>query len=219
MSYRSPSTHLCPEAPISTRPARRRPTQERARETREAILKAAGELFAERGIAATSTNRIAQHAHISIGALYRYFDDKHEIARELGERLATDLEQRFTAAVLAGLGQDTEAAIAGGLRGVVAAIREQQGLLRALAAETSIEGVSSQAMEQRLLLLTRAWLLHEQGAQPDDVIDVRAWVMVGVGLATSLRVGLDPPPDLDTDRLVDETARMLALWVAAGQRR
>ncbi len=198
---------------------RRRPSQDRARETREAILASAAELFADRGVAGTSTNRIAQHAHISIGALYRYFDDKHEIAAELGERLAGELEQRFTSAVLAGLGDDTEAGIARGLRGVVSAIQEHQGLLGALASESSLEGLSPRAIEQRLLLLTRAWLLHEQGAQPDDVIDVRSWVMVGVGLATSIRIGLEAPRNLDTDRLVDETAHMLALWVADGRAR
>lgn len=198
---------------------RRRPSQERARETRESVLDAAGELFAERGVAGTSTNRIAQRAHISIGALYRYFDDKYEIARELGERLATALEQEFTGAVLSGLGEDTEFAVAAGLRAVVASISEHRGLLRALAAETSIEGISSKAMEQRLQLLTRAWLLHTQGAQPDDVIDVRAWVMVNVGLATALRIGLDAHEELDSDRVVDETAHMLAVWIADGRSR
>ncbi|BBA99496.1 putative transcriptional regulator [Actinacidiphila reveromycinica] len=63
--------------------ARRKPRQVRAELTRERILAAAAHVFAEHGYAAGTTNRIAEHARISIGSLYQYFPNKDAILAEL----------------------------------------------------------------------------------------------------------------------------------------
>ncbi|MFI6867638.1 TetR/AcrR family transcriptional regulator [Nocardia sp. NPDC050406] len=197
-----------------TRPVqRRKPTQERARETREHILDTAAQLFAERGIADTSTNRIAARANMSIGTLYRYFTDKHEIVEILRARLLAELEECFTAAVLGGLGLSPRDSVATSLRAIVAVLANQEPLVRALTAEATVAGAGFGGLERRLLLLTRAYLLQQLGPLPDDELDTRAFVMVNAGLAAALRIGLKPPPGLDRDRLIDETADMIGGWL------
>ncbi|WP_406300081.1 TetR/AcrR family transcriptional regulator [Embleya sp. NBC_00888] len=62
---------------------RRKPRQVRAELTRERVLTAAAHVFAEHGYAAGTTNRIAEHARISIGSLYQYFPNKDAILAEL----------------------------------------------------------------------------------------------------------------------------------------
>ncbi|WP_063062116.1 TetR/AcrR family transcriptional regulator [Nocardia sienata] len=62
---------------------RRKPRQVRAELTRERIVTAAAHVFAEHGYAAGTTNRIAEHARISIGSLYQYFPNKDAILTEL----------------------------------------------------------------------------------------------------------------------------------------
>lgn len=62
---------------------RRKPRQVRAELTRERILTAAAHVFAERGYAGGTTNRIAERARISIGSLYQYFPNKDAILAEL----------------------------------------------------------------------------------------------------------------------------------------
>jgi AcrR family transcriptional regulator len=62
---------------------RRKPRQVRAELTRERILTAAAHIFAAHGYAAGTTNRIAEHARISIGSLYQYFPNKEAILAEL----------------------------------------------------------------------------------------------------------------------------------------
>jgi AcrR family transcriptional regulator len=57
--------------------------QARARATYEKILGAALELYAERGYHATQTPDIAARAGLSVGGLYRYFRDKHQIFVEV----------------------------------------------------------------------------------------------------------------------------------------
>lgn len=64
-------------------PPRRKPRQVRAELTRERILTAAAHVFAEYGYAAGTTNRIAEHARVSIGSLYQYFPNKDAILAEL----------------------------------------------------------------------------------------------------------------------------------------
>ncbi|MFE3598130.1 TetR/AcrR family transcriptional regulator [Streptomyces sp. NPDC059096] len=62
---------------------RRKPRQVRAELTRERILAAAAHVFAEYGYAAGTTNRIAEHARVSIGSLYQYFPNKDALLAEL----------------------------------------------------------------------------------------------------------------------------------------
>ncbi len=71
--------------PSASRPVepRRKPRQVRAELTRDRILTAAAHVFAEHGYAAGTTNRIAEHARVSIGSLYQYFPNKDAILAEL----------------------------------------------------------------------------------------------------------------------------------------
>lgn len=62
---------------------RRTPRQVRAELTRDRILRAAAHIFAEHGYAAGTTNRIAEHARVSIGSLYQYFPNKDAILAAL----------------------------------------------------------------------------------------------------------------------------------------
>jgi AcrR family transcriptional regulator len=64
---------------------RKAPRQSRAQETVKAILQAAAETIAEHGFAATTTNKIAERAGVSIGSLYQYFPNKTAILVRLLE--------------------------------------------------------------------------------------------------------------------------------------
>lgn len=65
-------------------------TQERARRTYEALLDAAGQVFAERGYEATGTPEIAAAAGVAVGTFYRYFDDKLACFLEVSRRHLAD---------------------------------------------------------------------------------------------------------------------------------
>jgi AcrR family transcriptional regulator len=70
--------------------ARRAPIQARSEETVQSILDAASELLASTPFEQITTSRIAEAAGISVGALYRFYNDKQEIfdaiaVRELAE--------------------------------------------------------------------------------------------------------------------------------------
>ena len=69
---------------------------EHAQDTREALLEAARELFAEGGYAGTGIDDIAQRARVTRGALYHHFDSKQDVFRAVVERLYADLVQRLS---------------------------------------------------------------------------------------------------------------------------
>ena len=66
---------------------RKKPLQERALRTVEALLEATAQLLVESGYEKTSTNRIAKRAGVSIGSLYQYFPNKEALMSSVVERL------------------------------------------------------------------------------------------------------------------------------------
>jgi AcrR family transcriptional regulator len=74
---------------------RKPPVQKRSRATVEELLLAAAQVFEAHGYAAGTTNRIADHAGVSIGTLYQYFPSKEAIAVALLERHIADTDHRL----------------------------------------------------------------------------------------------------------------------------
>ena len=113
---------------------RRRPRQQRSRETVEAILEAAAQVFERHGYAAGTTNRIAERAGVSIGSLYQYFPNKDAIVVELMHRHLNELEE----VALPALGQlvaeppPLRVALTAIVRGAVALHEQSPGLHRVL---------------------------------------------------------------------------------------
>ncbi len=66
---------------------RKKPSQERAQATVDAILQATAHiLLSEGGYEGLSTNKVAARAGVSIGSLYQYFPSKEALVAALGER-------------------------------------------------------------------------------------------------------------------------------------
>lgn len=64
-----------------------RRTKEEAEHTREAILNAATDLFAQKGVQSTSLVEIAENADVTRGAIYWHFKNKLEIFEALHDKL------------------------------------------------------------------------------------------------------------------------------------
>ncbi|HMV33756.1 MAG TPA: TetR/AcrR family transcriptional regulator [Gemmatimonadales bacterium] len=80
-------------APRRAAEPRRRPQQERGEKRVEEILDAAESVIADLGVAATTTNAIADRAGASVGSLYHFFPNKDAIIRALAARYEGEMRQ------------------------------------------------------------------------------------------------------------------------------
>lgn len=74
--------------PISPR---KQPLQGRSRVTYDAVLQACAQLLVTGGVAAITTNRLAELAGVSVGSLYQYFPNKAAILAELVRALRSEM--------------------------------------------------------------------------------------------------------------------------------
>ena len=92
----------------------RRTQADRTAATRAALVGAARQLFAEHGYADVGTERVAQAAGVTRGALYDQFADKAELFAAVLEAVELDLTQRLTEVVAAMPQDDPLAVVAAG---------------------------------------------------------------------------------------------------------
>jgi AcrR family transcriptional regulator len=81
-------------APTTRRPGRR---EAEAQATRDALVRAALELFTKRGYAGVGTEEIVARAKVTRGALYHHFTDKRDLFRTVFERVEGELMERIGA--------------------------------------------------------------------------------------------------------------------------
>jgi TetR/AcrR family transcriptional regulator, transcriptional repressor for nem operon len=67
------------------------PVTAKGRDTRERIIRAAGELVAERGVAGTSLDDVRVRAHVSKSQLYHYFADRDDLMRAVARAAGDDV--------------------------------------------------------------------------------------------------------------------------------
>lgn len=80
---------------------RKRPAQDRAQRTVEAIFQATAQIVEKDGLASLSTNKIAAKAGVSVGTLYQYFASKEAVLEAM-----IDSERRRVIEVIQGLMKD-----------------------------------------------------------------------------------------------------------------
>ncbi len=71
------------------------------RDRRTEILEIAGELFASRGVGATTVREIGERAGVFSGSLYHYFASKNAIVEEILSAYMRDIQARFAAVAAA----------------------------------------------------------------------------------------------------------------------
>lgn len=93
-------------------PARSDRRAERGEATRAALVRAARELFTERGYPAVGTNEVVQRAGVTRGAMYHHFRDKQDLFRAVYEQLEEEVVAA-TAAAMSGLEDPWELLVTG----------------------------------------------------------------------------------------------------------
>jgi len=194
---------------------RKQPRQQRSRATWDAILDAAAQLFGQAGYAATTTNKVADRAGVSIGSLYQYFPDKDALLLALAERHIGEatqvLVEEFVA--LERDRPDLECTLTRLIDAVVALHRQDPAMHRLLFDQTPRSpelAARLRDLEQQLgaAVSTQLQRLRVGGPVPD----ARGLLLVQAIEAQVHGAVLAPPGDVPVEELVSE---MRALWLRA----
>ncbi|MFC3962762.1 TetR/AcrR family transcriptional regulator [Nocardia jiangsuensis] len=199
--------------PTKTPAQRRRPTQDRAKATREHILDTAARLFGERGIAGTSTNRIAAEAGVSIGTVYRYFADRSVLVEELLARLLESVEKRFTQRMFDLSGKGATEVWVDILNVITDELVANAALVRALVAGVQFYSSGIPEFEPRLRLLVKVMLIQLLGPGDDHRYDVMTFVLINTGFAAALRSSALEVDSTARREAIDMTGRMIGAFL------
>ena len=190
---------------------RRRPVQRRSQEMVDRILEAAARVLAHEGYAAMSTNRVAAEAGVSIGSLYRYFNDKAEIVEQLRARVNQEVLAELTDAIFASLDDGAHEGVERVLTTLVDALERHRGVLVALIDEVPLGSQANTLpeIERQLTEFTRLFVLRHAPKMPRAELDARLYLAMGMTLNACLRIALERPDGLDRERLLELVTDML----------
>jgi AcrR family transcriptional regulator len=197
---------------------RKRPRQERARATFDAVLDGAAEVITEHGYAAMTTNAVARRAGISIGSLYQYFPDKTAILVCLLERHIREM-QPVIAESLEALAEPTrplEDALRETVLRLVAAHDHHGPRLQQVLSEEVPHPPSIQRLRQKLeagYVAEVARILSGHGELRQGQPEVVAQVFVVVVEAVTVWLAHGAPGSVDRRAYAGEVARMLGAYL------
>lgn len=194
---------------------RKKPRQQRACATWDAILEAAAQLFGEQGYVATTTNKIAERAGVSIGSLYQYFPNKDALLVALAEQHLEDTaaELQKTFAELHRLQPELEQTVRRLVEATVALHAhdpQMHRLLFDLTPRTPETAARLRELEGRLSVAVAVHLQRLGVAGPWP--QVRALLLVQGIEAQVHGAVLAPTSGVSTQGLIDE---LVHLWCAA----
>jgi AcrR family transcriptional regulator len=196
---------------------RRIPRQARAEETVAAILEGAAQILEAGGLAAFTTNAVAERAGVSIGTLYQYFADKNALIRALAERELQATLARVRQALLGEIDPTPEGRVRVMIRAMITAFRGRQrarkAVLQALLGRGG--GIELMAPVAAFLAETEARI----GQQPQRVfalLDRRQLFVVSRALMGAIRAAvLEEQPFLRDQRFEDELVRLVMAYLRA----
>lgn len=157
----------------------------RRENTREAIMEAATELFAARGVTSTSIDDIASAAGIAKGSIYYNFESKAGLVEEIMAHNSELLAEVLRAATLGRTGTDLRDQVVRALLGLV---REHSAAARVMVTELFRTERSWREAIERWRGLALSPLIDDlraAGVEP-VVADVRAAAIVGATLTAGL---------------------------------
>jgi AcrR family transcriptional regulator len=199
---------------------RKRPVQQRSRETFDALVEACAWLLAERGYARTTTNHVAERAGVNIASLYEYFPGKDAIVAEVADRLVRRVLDRLAE----GAERVTRGPAEGSMRRWIEWIHDTIAREKKLAAvflyqvPYTQELESTRAIGGELLALSQRVRGHTGGFLRADVSDATLHLAINLVVSTIMQLVFDPPRDVSRRAMLDELAFRLEEWFWDGPR-
>lgn len=189
----------------------RKPTQERAKATVEAIVEAGFICVARRGIEATTTRHIAEAAGIGVGSLYEYFSNKEEIYQMMSARLVAEVADTIKALVP----ELVKLHISDAIRRILYAVgdllqRDERRYLRCAryAMQADIK-MDMEPLTKLLMEVILQYVMHQPRYMKVRNIPTMNYIFIHGGIYTLMHHLSERNPAMNYDALVDGLANMV----------
>lgn len=189
---------------------KKKPSQERSRDTVEVILQATELLLNERGYDALTTNGIARRAGVNIATLYQYFPNKQTVFAELVRRHAAKTRAVALEVFARKRSQGFEATIRAIVEAGIAAHRVAPRLHRIFTEEGprlgigTIESPSDAEIQQQ----AAAWCEGARGRLANP--ELALWIATSAAHALIHLAIVERPHDLARPEFADELTRLVS---------
>ncbi len=208
-------SHRPPAAARDSPKPRKAPRQARSRHTVDAILDAAARVFAQEGYAATTTNRVAEVAGVSIGSLYQYFPNKDALIVALHHRHSAQMRAVMTTVLDASSGASLRDSLAALVRALLAAHLIEPRLHRMLEREFSFFDDAHEESGAHAVVIGRVTALlerHRADLAVDDVA-LATWTVMRA-LESLVHAAILEPPRAPLPAVEDAIVDLLVGYLA-----
>jgi AcrR family transcriptional regulator len=194
---------------------RRAPSQKRAEDTVDVLLRATEIVLTKHGFHATTTNKIADLAGVSIGTLYHYFPTKEALVQAVVHRMWREELEALLAHVHLLEDAPLDHATRELSRALCAVVAKRQGLVKRWYSEASHLGdlrTGLDMAERAAGLVEGALAKRKDELRPRDLA-FAADLAVKTALAVARTATRDYPKQLADGTLAEELAQMLARYL------
>ncbi len=189
----------------------RKPVQQRAKATVDAIVEAGFIAMAERGPAATTTRQIADIAGVGVGSLYEYFENKEEIFQVMSERFVADtigMIQPLIPTIVRKPIKEAVLDLLAHFRDFLQANNERYLKCARYAMALDFEQ-HVEPLQKTLSELVTQYLMHHPETLKIRNIPTMSYIMINGGIYSVVRHLCDPAPPITFDELAGGLADMV----------
>ncbi len=189
----------------------RKPQQQRAQATVNAIVEAGFIAMAERGPAATTTRQIADIAGVGVGSLYEYFENKEAIFSAMSERFVSDTVALIRSQMGTLARMPIKDAVHDMLNSFRTFLQENDGrYLNCIQYAMTLDFERYiDPLQQTLSELVTQYLMNHPDTLRVRDIPTMSYIMIHGGIFAVVRHLSDPSPPITFDQLVEGLARMV----------
>lgn len=198
------------------RSTRRGPVQARSRQTVERLLDATARILDRRGYSGLTTNHVAAEAGVSVGSLYRWFDDKAELVEALRQRSSDQILAELSTVLVETTSWPVREGVGRVLDTLVGQLSAHRAVLGALLNESPMGSHQNLLpdVEQQLAGHVRVFVLRHAPDLTETERETRIHLALGLALGACLRVVFDRPAVVDAERMVEMAADLLTLGLS-----
>jgi AcrR family transcriptional regulator len=196
---------------------RRTPRQARSAETVSAILEAAAQVLEAGGLAAFTTNAVAERAGVSIGTLYQYFSDKNALLMALARQEMGRALENVGAAMRGETEPSVEGRVRAMVRAMVNAFRGRQRARKAVLQVILAQGLGIEMMAPIAAFIARAG--EQVGHGPRSLLapltSEQVFVLSRSLMGTIRAAVLEEQPFFRSQAFEDEAVRLVVAYLDA----